>query len=38
VGNPGSRQSILGNPLQTAQGDLYLVVQIGNAFLSYFPW
>ena len=25
---------LLGGPPQTAQGDLYLVVQVGNAFLS----
>ena len=29
---------LLGGPPQTAQGDLYLVVQVGNAFLSHFPW
>ena len=29
---------LLGGPPQTAQGDLYLVVQVGNAFLSNFPW
>ena len=29
---------LLGGPPQTAQGDLYLVVQAGNAFLSHFPW
>jgi peptidase M28-like protein/repeat uncharacterized protein DUF346 len=29
---------LLGGPPQTAQGDLYLVVQVGNAFLSQFPW
>lgn len=29
---------LLGAPPQTAQGDLYLVVQVGNAFLLHFPW
>ncbi len=29
---------LLGGPPQTAQGELYLVVQVGNAFLSHFPW
>ena len=29
---------LLGGLPQTAQGDLYLVVQVGNAFLSHFPW
>jgi ABC-type taurine transport system substrate-binding protein len=28
---------VLGGPPQTAQGDLYLVVQVGNAFLTEFP-
>ena len=28
---------LLGGPPQTAQGDLYLVVQVGNAFLHEFP-
>ena len=28
---------LLGGPPQTAQGDLYLVVQVGNAFLTEFP-
>ena len=28
----------LGGPPQTAHGDLYLVAQVGNAFLSHFPW
>jgi ABC-type taurine transport system substrate-binding protein len=29
---------LLGGPPQAAEGDLYLVVQVGNAFLSHFPW
>ena len=29
---------LLGGPPQTAQGELYLVVQVGNAFLSHFPF
>ena len=29
---------LLSAPPQTAQGNLYLVVQAGNAFLSHFPW
>ena len=29
---------LLGGPPQTAQGDLYLVVQVGNVSLSHFPW
>ena len=28
----------LGGPPQTAHGDLYLVAQVGNSFLSHFPW
>ncbi|SFE04276.1 M28 family peptidase [Nitrosomonas sp. Nm166] len=29
---------LLGGPPQAAQGDLYLIVQVGNAFLSHFPY